>query len=36
MPDCPRVNTNATTMMIAEKLAATLVSNGGGRDAADA
>jgi choline dehydrogenase len=26
MPDCPRVNTNATTMMMAEKLAATLVS----------
>jgi choline dehydrogenase len=24
MPDCPRVNTNATTMMIAEKLAAAL------------
>jgi choline dehydrogenase len=26
MPDCPRVNTNATTMMIAQKLAATLVA----------
>jgi predicted dehydrogenase (TIGR03970 family) len=27
MPDCPRANTNATTIMIAEKIAATILSS---------
>ena len=37
MPDCPRVNINATTMMVAEKIAAAMRAGvGGSRDAARA
>jgi choline dehydrogenase-like flavoprotein len=27
MPDCPRVNINATTLMVAEKIAAAMTSS---------